>query len=209
MASAPTTTAAHPVSIVADATHLPMRARLAAPMSDEQLWRFCRANPALRVERTADGELVIMPPTGSETGRRNFVLTGQLAAWAEADGSGVGFDSSTGFILPNGAERSPDMAWIRRERWDALTPDQRERFAPLCPDFVVELRSPSDSLDGLLDKLSEYLTNGARLGWLIDPAARRVYVFRPDQAIEVLEDPPTVSGDPELPGFHLQTRAIF
>lgn len=186
-----------------------MRARPAAPVTDEQLWRFCRANPDLRVERTADGSIVIMPPTGSETGHRNFELTTQLGVWTRADGTGIGFDSSSGFILPSGAERSPDASWVRLERWNALTPQQRERFAPLCPDFVVELRSPSDDLEDLLDKMHEYLTNGARLGWLIDPNTRRVHIFRPNHRVEILDDPATISAFPELPGFALDLSRIF
>lgn len=199
----------HRLTIAADGLHLPMRARLAAPMSDDELWGFCRANPELRVERTAEGEIIIMPPTGSETGRRNFVLTTQLGVWAQRDGSGVGFDSSTGFILPNGAERSPDMSWIPLERWEALTVTQRERFAPICPDFVTELRSPSDVLEELLLKVHEYIANGSRLAWLIDPITRRVHVFRPGHPPEILERPTEISGDPELPGFTLELRSIF
>jgi len=178
-------------------------------MTDDELWSFCRANPELRIERSADGEITIMPPTGSETGRRNFVLTTQLGVWAERDGRGVGFDSSTGFILPNGAERSPDLSWVLRERWDALSDAQREKFAPLCPDFVVELRSPSDDVDDLLVKLREYIDNGARLAWLIDPPARRVHVYRPGRPPEVLESPTTMRADPELPGFVLHLDTIF
>lgn len=178
-------------------------------MTDDEFWSFCRANPELRIERSADGELTIMPPTGSETGRRNFVLTTQLGVWAERDGRGIGFDSSTGFILPNGAERSPDLSWVLRERWDTLTDAQREKFAPLCPDFVVELRSPSDALEDLSGKIREYIDNGARLAWLIDPVGRRVHVHRPGRRPEVLEAPTTVSGEPELPGFVLRLDAIF
>jgi Uma2 family endonuclease len=197
------------LSIRADGLQLPMRARLAAPVSDEELWRFCRANPDLRVERTADGEIIIMPPIGSETGRRNFNLTTRLGVWAERDGTGIGFDSSAGFVLPNGAERSPDASWVRRERWEALSAEQQERFAPLCPDFVVELRSPSDRLAELVEKLEEYIDNGARLGWLIDPIDRRVHVFRPGRGVEMLDDPRSLSADPELPGFVLELERIF
>jgi Uma2 family endonuclease len=178
-------------------------------MSDEEFFEFCRANPELRIERTAEGDLVIMPPTGGETGNRNFDLNVEFGIWARADGRGRGFDSSTGFILSNGAERSPDLAWVKHERWDALTAAQRAKFPPLCPDFVVELRSPSDDLESLQEKMEEYLANGAQLGWLIDPLERKVYIYRPTEAVRCLDDPPQVQGDPVLPGFVLETRWVW
>ncbi|MBI3795493.1 MAG: Uma2 family endonuclease [Deltaproteobacteria bacterium] len=178
-------------------------------LTAEQFARLCQENPALRLELTAQQELVIMSPTGSRTGRRNSRLTRHLDTWAEADGSGIAFDSSTMFTLPNGAIRSPDASWVRRERWDALTEDQQERFAPLCPDFVVELRSRTDRLSDLHDKMQEYVDNGARLGWLIDPIDKWVYVYRSDQPVELLDDPATLSGDPVLPGFVLPVRELW
>jgi Uma2 family endonuclease len=178
-------------------------------MSDEQFFRFCQLNRDLRIERTSQGDLVIMPPTGGETGRRNFELTTLFGNWVHADASGVGFDSSTGFTLPNGATRSPDVAWVRRSRWESLPREQREPFVPLCPDFVVELRSPSDSLEDLHAKMQEYLDNGTELGWLIDPVERRVYVYRRQAPVECLDDPPVVSGEPLLPGFVLDLRAVW
>lgn len=178
-------------------------------LTEEQFVRLCQENPDLQLELTARGELVIMPPTGSETGRRNNRLAYRVTAWADRDGSGVVFDSSTLFTLPNGAKRSPDVSWVHRERWEALSREQREGFAPLCPDFVVELRSPTDRLRELQEKMLEYITTGARLGWLIDPLEKRVYVYRPDQPIEVLDDPPAVSGDPVLPGFVLPVRELW
>lgn len=178
-------------------------------LTEEQFVRLCQENPDLQLELTARGELVIMPPTGSETGRRNNRLAYRVTAWADRDGSGVVFDSSTLFTLPNGAKRSPDVSWVHRERWEALSREQREGFAPLCPDFVVELRSPTDRLRDLQEKMLEYITTGARLGWLIDPLEKRVYVYRPDQPIEVLDDPPAVSGDPVLPGFVLPVRELW
>ncbi len=178
-------------------------------LTAEQFARLCQENPDLRLELTAQQELVIMSPTGSRTGRRNSRLTRHLDTWAEADGSGIAFDSSTMFTLPNGAIRSPDASWVRRERWDALTEDQQERFAPLCPDFVVELRSRTDRLSDLHDKMQEYVDNGACLGWLIDPIDKRVYVYRPDQPVESLDDPATLSGDPVLPGFVLPVRELW
>lgn len=177
-------------------------------MSDDELFELCVENRDLRIERTADGELIIMPPTGGKTGARNASLTTQLGNWVDAH-DGISFDSSTGFILPNGAERSPDAAWLSRERWDALTDAQREKFVPLCPDFVVELRSPSDSSSDVEAKLDEYLACGAKLGWLIEPQSRTVSVYRPGRPVEKLEAPEALSADPELPGFTLRFDRIW
>jgi Uma2 family endonuclease len=199
----------HRLTVVARWRHLPMRIRLAAPLADDDLFDLCAANRELRIERTSDGELVIMPPTGGDTGRRNFDLTGQFAVWVRRDGTGVGFDSSTGFLLPNGAERAPDLAWVRKPRWDALTEAERRKFPPLCPDFVIELRSPSDQLGGQQAKLEEYIACGAHLGWIIDPEERRVHVYRPGRAVDVLERPTELRGDPELPGLILDLRTIW
>jgi Uma2 family endonuclease len=178
-------------------------------LTEEQFTLLCQENPELRLELTAQQELIIMPPTGSKTGRRNSTLTQRLANWAEPDGTGVVFDSSTLFTLPNGAKRSPDASWAKRERWDALTAEQQEGPAPLCPDFVVELRSPTDSLSILQEKMHEYSANGARLGWLIDPLDKRVYIYRPSQPVEELDDPPVLSGDPVLPGFVLRVQELW
>lgn len=178
-------------------------------LTEEQFVRLCQENPDLQLELTAQGELVIMAPTGLETGRRNTTVTQRLANWAEADGSGIVFDSSTLFTLPNGAKRSPDVSWVKRERWEVLSEEQRKGFGLLCPDFVAELRSPTDRLRTLQEKMQEYLDNGARLGWLIDPSEKRVYVYRPDQPVEVLDGPATLSGDPVLPGFILQVRELW
>lgn len=197
------------MTLVARWRHLPMRIRLAAPLGDDDLFDLCAANRELRIERTTDGELVIMPPTGGETGRRNFDLIGQFAAWVRQDGTGVGFDSSTGFLLPNGAERAPDVAWVRRAVWDALTEAQRRRFPPVCPDFVIELRSASDTLAAGQAKLEEYIACGCRLGWLIDPDERRTYVYRPGRVVDVREQATELRGDPELPGLILDLRSIW
>jgi Uma2 family endonuclease len=178
-------------------------------LTDDQFFEFCQINRDLRIERTATGELLIMPPTGSETGGRNFNLIGQLWAWVNQDGTGIGFDSSTGFTLLNGAERSPDAAWVKLERWNALTPEQQKKFAPICPEFVVELRSPSDNLEPLKTKMHEYVDNGALLGFLIDRKNRQVYIYRPGVAVECLDHPATVSGDPVLPGFVLDLSKIW
>jgi Uma2 family endonuclease len=181
----------------------------AAKLTEKQFRRLCQENPELRIELTAQQELVIMPPTGSETGRRNSTLTQRLANWSETEGTGIVFDSSTLFTLPNGAKRSPDVSWVKKERWDVLTREQREGFAPLCPDFVAELRSRTDRLSDLQDKMQEYIDNGARLGWLIDPLDKRVYVYRPGQPAETLDDPATLSGNPILPGFVLHVRELW
>ena len=178
-------------------------------LTDEQFYEFCQANRDLQLERTAQGELVIMPPTGGETSESNAEVTMQLRIWAKRDGSGSTFDSSGGFVLPNGATRSPDAAWVSRRRLEALTKEQRKRFLPLCPDFVVELRSPTDSLTAVQAKMQEYLANGAQLGFLIDPEGKRVYVYRPDTPVECFENLETVSGDPLLPGFILDLREVW
>lgn len=178
-------------------------------MDDEQFFHFCRVNRDLRIERTAEGEIEIMPPTGWETGRRNAIITAQLTAWALRDGTGSATDSSTGFNLPNGATRAPDAAWVRRERLAGISAEQRQRFLPLCPDFVIELRSPSDSLDALRDKMEEYMKNGAWLGWLLDAPEKRCYVYRPGIEVELLENPAILSAEPELPGFTLDLAPIW
>lgn len=201
--------AADVLPILTPRGHLPLRIRPAVRLSDDALYEFCRINRDLRIERTHEGDLIVMSPTGGETGRRNLALCGLFAAWVTRDGTGVGFDSSTGFVLPNGAERSPDAAWIRLHRWQALTPEQRERFVPLCPDFVVELRSPSDDLDELHAKMREWIDNGASLGWLLDPKARTVFIYRTGQATERLVDPTQLSGDPVLTGFTLDPSAVW
>jgi Uma2 family endonuclease len=179
-------------------------------VTPQQFEELAAANPDLQLERTSQGELIVNPPTGGESGKKNSSLTGKLDLWDEAhEDLGVVFDSSTGFILPNGATRSPDASWVRRERWDALTAEQRRGFVPLCPDFVVELRSATDSLTKLQEKMQEYLDNGARLGWLIDPQNQRVQIYRPGQPVEVLEHPTELSGEDVLPGFILNLRRIW
>lgn len=177
-------------------------------LTDDQFLRLCGDNPELRLELTAQKELVIMPPAGSDTGWRNSKLNQRLANWAEIDNMGLTFDSSAGFSLRNGAKRSPDAAWVRRERWEALTQEERDGFAPICPDFVVELRSPSDTLDTLRGKMLEYLANGAQLGWLLDPLNKRVFFYLPGGAVEVADDPTTISGGPVLPGFTFDFQEI-
>jgi Uma2 family endonuclease len=182
---------------------------LATKVSDEEFAELCRLNPELQIERTSEGELVIVAPTGGKTGRRNAKLTVAIGLWAERNGTGQSFDSSTLFSLPNGARRSPDLSWIRNERWEALSAEQQEQFPPLCPDFVVELRSKTDSLKSLTEKMKEYIANGAELGWLIDPLERKVHIYRPGLAVEILSDPEAVSGEPLLKGFVLDVRSLW
>lgn len=178
-------------------------------LSDDDFFEFCQANQDWRIERTSDGDIIIMPPTGGETGGRNFDLSVAFGIWAKADGTGKGFDSSTVFSLPNGANRSPDLAWVKLLRWNALTPEQRRGFSPLCPDFVVELRSHTDSLGTLQSKMQEYIDNGSELGWLIDPFEKKVHVYRPQAQVECLDNPATVSGEPLLKGFVLDVRELW
>ncbi|NJL55150.1 Uma2 family endonuclease [bacterium] len=185
--------------------NLPMQVE----MTVAEFYEFCQANRDLRIERSASGELIIMPPAFADTGNRNLKIAQQLANWADQDGTGEAFDSSSGFTLPNGATRSPDAAWIRLERWNALTEEEKASFAPICPDFVVELKSSSDTLSGLQAKMLEYLDNGAILGFLIDRKLCQVHIYRPNQEPEVLENPDVVGGDPELPGFQLQMARIW
>ena len=177
-------------------------------LSDEQFYRLCQVNRDLRLERTSTGKLVIMPPTGWETGNRNFRMAQQLGNWADADGTGIGFDSSTGFRLLNGAIRSPDAAWVKRDRLEALNPDP-DKFLPLCPDFAIELRSASDRLADVQAKMQEYLDNGLRLGWLINPQEHQVEIYRLGQAVEVINSPSELSAEPVLPGFIINFTQIL
>lgn len=177
--------------------------------NEEQFELLAIANRNLRLERTAPGELVIMPPTGGNTGRKNIAIEAQLWNWNEQEKLGVVFDSSTGFRLPNKADRSPDAAWVSKERWDALTPSQQETFPPLCPDFVIELRLSGDTMKPLREKMVEYIENGAKLGWLIDPKNQLVEIYRRDRKVEVLENPNSLSGEDILPNFVLDLRKIW
>ncbi len=179
-------------------------------MTDEQFFEFCQVNRDLRIERNKFGELVIMPPTGSETGNREGNIFGQLWVWSEQDGTGITFSSSTGFKLSTGAERSPDASWIKLERWNSLSPEQQRKFAPICPDFVVELKSPSDNLQTLKEKMEEYMNEpGIQLGWLIDRKQRKVYIYHPGLPEERLDNPANVSGESVLPGFILNMSKVW
>lgn len=178
-------------------------------LTSEAFLEFVAANPELQLERTSTGELVIMSPTGGETGDRNDEVSFQLRAWNKQTKLGKTFNSSTGFTLPNGATRSPDASWVRLDRWLALTSQQREAFPPLCPDFVVELRSPSDNLKNLQAKMQEYIEQGATLGWLIDPKTKQVEIYRQGRDREILNQPTTLSGENILPGFVLDLQLVF
>ncbi|MEO0375275.1 MAG: Uma2 family endonuclease [Cyanobacteria bacterium P01_A01_bin.17] len=178
-------------------------------LTDDAFYQLCGANPEVKFERSAQGELVVMPPTGGFSGNRNSKLTARLEMWADADGTGLAFDSSTMFKLPNGAYRSPDAAWIRLDRWKTLTIQEQESFPPICPDFVVELRSASDSLRPLQDKMQEYLENGIQLGWLLDPKNRMVEIYRSDQEKQIVQAPSQLTGESVLRGFTLSIAGIL
>ncbi len=188
---------------------LPSPLQLGIKLTDEQFWQLCQQHADLKFERTPSGELIIMSPTGGLTGERNSDINFQLRLWNRQHKLGKVFDSSTGYKLPNGADRSPDASWVELSRWNSLTREQQERFIPLCPDFVVELRSPSDTLIATQAKVKEYIENGAKLGWLIDPQRQVVEIYRPDRPVEILQSPQTVSADDILPGFVLELAEIF
>ena len=178
-------------------------------LTDDQFEKICCRNPDLKFERTVTGKLVIVALTGGNTGRRNLKLSGRLLFWIEETGNGEGFDSSTGFRLPDGSIRSPDAAWVSTQRWQSLTPEQQQKIVPLCPDFVVELRSPSDDPRDLQKKMQVYLDNGLQLGWLLNPETQTVEIYRPHQAVEILESPDRLSGEEILPGFVLDLNGIL
>ncbi|MBF2020097.1 MAG: Uma2 family endonuclease [Hydrococcus sp. C42_A2020_068] len=178
-------------------------------LSAEQFTQLCYANPDAKLELTARGELVVMSPTGGESGSRNLKLSQRLGNWTDSDGTGIAFDSSTMFQLPNSSFRSPDASWISLVQWNNLSADERQTFPPICPEFVAELRSPSDSLKDLRDKMQEYIDNGARLGWLLDPMSKMVEIYRPGQPPEILQNPSQLSGENVLPGFVLDLEGIL
>ncbi len=178
-------------------------------ITHEQFQELAIVNRDLKLERSATGELVVMPPTGSDTGNRNLDIEGQLWLWNRQGKLGVVFNSSTGFQLPNGAVRSPDASWVKLERWEALTKQQQEGFAPICPDFVVELRSPSDNIETLRAKMKEYIENGTSLGWLIDRKNRRVEIYRQGRGVEILTSPNILSGEDVLPAFVLSLTEVW
>jgi Uma2 family endonuclease len=178
-------------------------------MDSDRFFDFCQINRDLRIEKNATGEMIIMPPTGGETGKRNFRLTTEIGIWTKQDGTGIGFDSSTGFTLPNGAIRSPDVAWIKKERWEAIEPEKRRKFPPICPDFVIELKSATDSLKTLQEKMREYIENGVLLGFLLDSERKQAYIYRQNAEVERVENPATLSGETILRGFTLDLKQIW
>lgn len=178
-------------------------------LTDNQFYHLCRENPDVKFERNVDGELLIMPPTGGETGKRNFEIGADFVIWNRLTKLGVCFDSSTCFKLPNGANRSPDVAWIRKDRWDALIPEEQAKFPPIAPDFVLELMSSSDSLQETQQKMQEYIDNAVKLGWLINPQMCQVEIYRLGKPVEILESPQELSGEDVLPGFILNLQIIW
>lgn len=187
----------------------PVRLRFERRMTDEELMRFCAANEMVRVERDANGELILMSPSGSGTGQKNSDLIYQLTAWARETNAGVTFDSNAGFTLPDGSMRSPDAALIAWPRWNALTKEEQDGFAPICPEFVIELRSPSDRLGPLQEKMRLWIANGAEVAWLVDPARKTVEVYRPGREAEVLEGGSVVEGDGPVAGFVLELGRVW
>lgn len=177
-------------------------------LNDDQFYQLCQDNPEVKFERNGNGELIVMPPTGGETLKRNAKLTARFVVWNEQTQLGEVFASSTCFKLPNGSSRSPDVSWIKLTRWNALTPEQREKFPPIAPDFVIELMSPSDSLSDTITKMQEYMDAGVKLGWLMERMTRRVEIYRQGQPKEVLESPTTLSGEEVLPGFVLDLQIV-
>jgi Uma2 family endonuclease len=196
-------------SSVIEQEPLVVHTRPVIDMDEEQFFEFCQLNRDLQIERTAEGDMIIMAPEAGSSGLGSSKLTIIIGVWAEGDGTGQVFGSSTGFRLPNGATRSPDVAWVRNDRLDALTEEEWQMFLPLCPDFVLELRSPSDAIGALQKKMEEYRDNGAQLGWLLDPVSKRVHVYRPGAAVEVMDKPASVAGEPVLRGFVLDVLQIW
>ena len=180
-----------------------------ARLTELQFDELCRNHPDLKFELSAKGELIVMPPTSMESGWRNSDLTTEVTIWARKDQTGIVFDSSTMFTLPNGAKRSPDVSWILKEKVEALSLAERRSFAHITPDFVIELCSPTDFIDDLRDKMAEYVVNGIRLGWLIDPIRETVHVYRGNGEVEISENPETVSGEDVLSGFVLNVREVW
>jgi len=178
-------------------------------LTDDQFYQLCRNNPDIKFERNAKGEIIVMPPTGGETGNYNFEIAVDFGIWNRQTKLGVCFDSSTCFKLPNGADRSPDVSWIQQVRWDALTPQQKEKFPPISPDFVLELMSPTDSLKETQSKLQEYMDNGVQLGWLINRKTQRVEIYRQGKEVEILGSPTELSGENVLPGFVLNLQTVW
>ena len=178
-------------------------------LTDEQFYLLCRDNRELRLELSAEGDLIIMPPAYSDTGWKEARIVRRLDVWSEKDGTGRCYDPSAGFTLPNGAKRAPDASWISNKRWESLKPEDREKMARICPDFVVELRSATDRVPDVKKKMAEYIQNGARLGWLLDPVDKRVYIYRQHDVVECIENPDDLTGEDVLPGFRFNFQEIL
>ena len=185
---------------------LPLIIRPVAGLTEDMFFDLCQANAQLLMERDKDGNIIVMAPTGSDTGFYNSDINGQIWIWNRQSKAGYVFDSSTGFTLPNGAVRSPDVSWIEKSRYESLTTTDRKRFAPICPDLVIEVRSLSDHLPDLQDKMKEYQTNGCSLGWLIDRIGKKVYIYRKDGSVESKAIPAQLSGEDLLPGLIVETN---
>jgi Uma2 family endonuclease len=185
-----------------------LKGKIIEHLTDDEFFQFCQENSDFKFERNSNGQLLIMSPTGFNTGKRNIAILEQLNAWNRAHKLGVAVDSDTGFYLPNGAMRNPDAAWISHERLEKIDPEELDRFPHACPDFIVELKSKHDSLKELKLKMIEWIENGCRLGWLIDPDEQRVYVYRPKAHEQIISFREQLSGDPELPGFVLDVREL-
>lgn len=201
-----------PVTTLPFASGAPVQVRLpnkGVVYSPEAFWDLCQLNPDLNFERNADGSVTVMTPSTSGGGRKSSQVHGQLFIWAMNNGEGESFDSSTGFTLPNGAVRSPDASWVHSETWNALSEAEQDAFSNLAPDFVVEVRSKSDKLPTLRKKMREYIDQGVRLGWLIDPLAKTAEVYRPGKPPQRVENAKTLRGDPELPGFVLDLKLVW
>ena len=180
-----------------------------ARLTEEQFGELCRNHSDLKFELSAKGELIIVPPTSPESGWRNSDLNFEIVKWSREDKTGIVFDSSTMFTLPNGAKRSPDVSWMTKEKWESLSPSERQKFSRVVPDFVIELLSPTDNLSDAQEKMMEYIENGVRLGWLIDPVGQKVHVYRSNMEVEILDNPEKVSGENVLKGFELEVREIW
>jgi Uma2 family endonuclease len=197
------------MNFVLNEIDLPVRLILERPLSEDEFMRFCAANEPMRVEREPNGEILVMTPANSKTSKMNQRIGRILDEWTEADGRGVCFDSSGGFTLPDGSMRNPDAAWIERSRWDALTDEQQSSFAPVCPEFVIELRSPSDKLAAAKAKMEQWIANGVEVAWLIDPIQKAVTIYRPGQEPEQLANPTSVQGNGPIAGFELVMARVW
>jgi Uma2 family endonuclease len=197
------------MNVTLDESHFPVRIVPEGPVSDEELLRFSLANKDLRVERDKTGEIVLMTPTGNRTGMKSLYIGRMLGNWTEEDGRGYAFDSNTGFSLPDGSMLSPDASWVMASRWDALTEEQKDTYSPICPEFVIELRSPSDRLAPLQDKMQAWIANGAELAWLVDPVRKVVEIYRPGQKLEAQEGHSAAYGEGAVGGFVLELGKVW